>query len=361
VNTAFWFMSGSSSVATSARPAIVPHAPLPPFDQSDAFGEVHTVLPPEQVIPSHFTDPTWIRADFNGVTLPGSYLWEGDGVRMTSGRWKGLYVPFLKGANSTPPTMIMTPMLVLYPREVQDAVLTEHAERGYDDFIFDTDPWNAPENGYVTSPAKMTEWAKRLKSWGFRTFLWHGNARSEVDQMFETLMQAGLVNFYGHGVEVDEFMTSEEYEASLHRMDHYIKGRIPIGAHFTADRERKMGYPIGFPRDTFLNDWSPFDGRVHLLLQLNGTASAGQQGASMYYARQHVNAAIGDAAWGPGAPNSRVIAFETMATEQLYGRCDENYGNLRQWELLCGTRRDARVRPVSGFGNGARRPDGTAL
>jgi hypothetical protein len=58
-----------------------------------------------------------------------------------------------------------------------------------------------------------------------------------------------------------------------------------------------------------------------------------------------------------------VIAFETMAFAQLYGKCDENYGNLRQWELLCGTRDPAYpcARPVSGGGNGTRYPNGDPL
>lgn len=326
------------------RPAATPHAALPPFDPNDSGGIVHTTLPPEQFIPAHFADPTFMRADFNGVTLD-------------TNRWGG-NPPFLPGANSTPLAMLMTPMLVLYPRHWQDACLTEHAERGYDDLIVDCEPWNGP----AYSPADMLAWCRYVQSWGFRVVLWRGDPTRGIDPMLDTLMQAGAVNFYVHGEEVDRKVTAEQYAASLNQIDQYVGGRIPIGVHFTCDGDRKMGYPLGFPRDTFLNDWSPYDGRVHLCLQLEGeSAPAGLQGAAMYYARQHVNAGIGDAARGPGAPNSRVIAFETMATKQLYGRCDEAYGCLRSWELLCGTRLDSRVRPVSGSGNGIRYPNGDPL
>lgn len=335
--------------SSTGRPPRVAHAPLPPFDPNDAYGTVHTVLPPEQVIPDHFVDSAWMRADFNGVTLDLN-------------RWSAQTLPFLNGANSTPLAMLMTPMLVMYPRYWQDAALTEHAERGYDDFVIAVDPWNAAENGFAYSPASTLAWAKYLKSWGFRVVLWQGDRPPDnPSDTLKTLLDAGVVNFYIHGKEVDSMMTSEDFERSLQIVDRYIGGRIPIGAHFTADGARHMGYPIGFPRDTFLNDWSPYDGRVHLMQQLDVDASAGLQGASMYYARLHVNCGIGDAARGPGAPNSRVIAFETMATAQLYGRCTEDYGCLRDWELLCGTRDNAKARPVSGFGNGGRYPDGRSL
>lgn len=290
-----------------------------------------------------------MRADFNGVTLDLN-------------RWSAQPLPFLKGANSTPLAMLMTPMLVMYPRHWQDACLTEHAERGYDDFVIAVDPWNAAENGFAYSPASVLAWAQYLKSWGFRVVLWQGDRPpDQPSDTLKTLLDAGAVNFYIHGKEVDSMMTSEQFEASLQAVDAYIGGRIPIGAHFTADPNRHMGYPIGFPRDTFLNNWSLYDGRVHLMQQLDVDASAGLQGASMYYARLHVNCGIGDAAKGPGAQNSRVIAFETMATGQLYGRCTEDYGCLRDWELLCGTRDNAKARPVGGFGNGGRYPDGRSL
>jgi hypothetical protein len=332
-----------------------------PFDASDGFGQVHTVLPPEQVFPEHFTDPAFLRADFIGVTIPGEYTPTGTaniirngGVTITSGRWKGLWIPFLIGANTTPPTMLMTPMLNLYPRAVQDVCLTEHAERGLDDLIIDSESWNGPSNGWTMeagkgSPSEMLAWCQYVRSWGFRVVLWRD---PHLDPMLQTLLDAGVVSFYILGEEVDSKFTSEAYEALLQQMDRYIGGRIPIGVHFTADGRRRMGYPIGFPRDTFLQDWSPYDGRVHLCQQLDVNASAGLQGSSMYYARQHVNCGIGDAARGPGAPNSRVIAFETMATAELYGYCTETEGRRRSFELLCGTRNNPNVRPVSGSGNG---------
>ncbi len=357
--------------ATSRRPAMRPHAPTaPPFDPNDDGGQVHTTLPPEQVIPEHFADPAWLRADFTGVQIEGEYsptasddIIRNGGVTMTTGRWAGTFVPFLEGANTTPPTMIMTPFLPIYPRNIQDIVLTEHAERGYDDFVISPEPWGADVNGYEITPAKTLAWVQYVMAWGFRPVIWRGDPHWGLDAMFRTLYDAGAISFYVHGKEVDQVMSGEEYEASLQTMDRFIAGRLPIGAHFSGNGDRGMGYPIGPPRYNFIHDWSLYDGRVHLCQQLIGLNNdgetltlAGLQGAAMYYARLHVNCGIGDAAKGPGAPNSRVIAFETMSTAQLYGKCSEDYGNLRSWQLICGTRSDPRCRPVSGSASGLREP-----
>lgn len=343
-------LSGSST----RRPAPVRQSALPPFDPNDSGGLVHTTLPPEQAIPPHFTDPAWLRADFNGVTLDLN-------------RWgiptppAGQTLENVAGGNSTPAAMLMTPMAILYSSRVQDALFTESAERAYDDFVIDCEPWNAAANGRSFSPADILAWCRRIQSWGFRVVLWRGDPTRGIDAMLDTLLQAGVVSFYVHGQEVDRRVPSEVYEASLQAVDAHIGGRLPVGVHFTADATRKMGYPLGYPRDTFLNDWSPYDGRVHLCVQQDSTAPAGLQGAAMYYARLHVNCGVGDAARGPGAPRSRVIAFETMAFSQLYGRCTEAYGCLRSWQLLCGTRDRSCTLPVSGSANGLRRPDGSAV
>ena len=329
---------------------------------------MHTVLPPEQVIPPHFTDPAWIRADFSGVTIPGAYtpvetgsIIAAGGVTMTSGRWTGLVIPFVIGANTTPPTMLDTTMLLSYPRTVQDVFLTEHAERGYDDVVVAPEGWNLAPH----TPDAMLAWCRYVKSWGFRVVLWRGSASLGIDAMLHTLLDAGVVSFYCHGKEVDAQMTSQAYEASLQQIDAYVKGAIPIGVHFSADdmppNGRGMGYPLGFPRDTFMPDWSLYDGRVHLCSQQNVNASAGLQGAAIYYARLHVNCGIGDAARGPGAPHSRVINWESKATAKLYNACTEGGGCLQAFENLCGTRDDPRALPVSGSADGLRYPDGTAV
>ena len=321
---------------TTTRPAPIPHAPLPPWDPNDSGGQVHTTQPPELVIPPHFADPLFLRADFNGVTLDAT-------------RWGG-HPPMLLGANSTPVDMLMTPMLILYPRIWQDRCLTEHAERGYDDFVISGDGWNLVTNGLNPTPAAIVSWAQYVQSWGFRIVYWRGAPMLD-DPTLQALVDAHAINWSIPGGEVDSKVTREQYDAVLQNTLSIVANGIPIGAHFTSN------YPSGFPRDTFLTNWSDYDGRVHLCWQTDPNESAGTQAARLYYARQRVNLGLVGGNGQP-APNSRVVAFETLATPQLYGRADEAYGNLRSLELLYATRNDARIRPMDGgFCNGCRKHD----
>lgn len=374
------------------RPAAQQQAALPPFDPNDDYGTVHTTLPPEQNMAELFTDPAVMLADFHGVTIPGDYdpplkgspgAWDdaaikaAGGVRMTSGPFAGLWVPFLAGANSTPPTMIMTPMLILYPRDVQDVCLTLHAWRAYREMIFDPEPWNLEENGQNFTDEQIVAWFQYAQSWGFRVVGWRGDYHLGVDARMKKLFDAGAVGYWIPGEEVDSQGTSEQFEAALQDVDRYIGGRVPIGVHFTTgafDPEnggRGMGYPIGFPRETYLNNWGPYNKRVHLMLQLTGLNAniprdgaltpAGLQGASMYYARKQVNFGGTDAGGQGGAPDSRVVMFELMPSAQLQGWCTEAEGVKRAWQVFCGTRDDARALPVAGSGCGLWYPDGTPI
>jgi hypothetical protein len=325
-----------------ARPAPVPQAPLPPFDASDGFGDVHTVPPPELVIPSG-PDLMFLRADFAGVRVGGT-------------------PPFLVGANSTPLDMLMTPMAPMYPREWQDRILTAHAERGYTHFVVASQGWNMQPSGdnagnnFAWTPAQFVEWCRYVQSWGFYVVYW---APADVDAYLTAAVDAHAIDWLILGKEVDTTVRiAETYHAQLDAALAVV-GDLPVAAHFTAN------YPKGSPKSTFFDGRSmpgfdAYDGRVHLMWQAHQNDSAGKQAAMLYYARMRVNVG-GTEGIGRLAPNSRVYAFETMATAQLYGTAGEAYGNLRSLELLYATRRDDRIRPMSGFGNGCRLPDGRAL
>lgn len=326
---------------------------------------MHTTPPPELVIPTKY-DPRWIRGDFTGVTLTGTYtptasadVIANGGVTMTSGPWNGLFVPFLPGANSTPPTMIMTPMLVMYPRKVQDAVLTEHAWRNYSHLIWDTLPWNAAANGFSLSPQAAQAWASYLKSWGFYSSVWMG-IPSATDPMWAALVNSKGIDYAVIGEEVDGKFTAQQYGAMLNSLRAGPLGGIPCGTHLTSN------FPDGFPRDTFFDGTSMpgfdhYDGWLDLCWQADQTQSAGTQGAMLYYARQRVNLG-GVGGNGSPAPNSRVNVWEIMASAQLMGQCTEEYGCLRSLELLYCPADNPAIRAISGGGNGlGRYPNGMPI
>lgn len=329
------------------RPGPKQQRPLPAWDQNDNFGNVATTAPPELVIPAK-RDILFFRADFAGVTLPGTYSPTAGGWMITSGRWNGLFIPYINGANTTPPTMIMTTQLVLYPRKVQDAVLTEHAERNYDRIIWSgTDPWeNAP------IPLKdAIAFGQYVKSWGFWNCIWKGNP-NETDPDWAALVSAGCCDYAVFGEEVDGKVSAEQYCASLRAVRTGALKGIPTGAHFSAGP--RGGYPIDPQRDTFLQggetgSWAEFDGWLHLMLQSNQDHSAGRQAAVLLYARHQLQS----------APNSTIALFETMATAQLYGTPEE-VGCLRSLEMLYAPG-DPGMNMLYGSGNGLRFPDGSPV
>ncbi len=318
-----------SGLVGRQRPAPTIHNQLPPFDSNDSGGIVHTTAPPELILPSGLD----MRADFNGVTLDTS-RWGGD-------------IPFLLGANSTPINMLMSPMLILYPRKWQDAYLTESAERNYTNIIIVSEGWNLSANNFNPTPANITSWAKYIKSWGFKIILW-----SDDPLTLKSLIDNHAVDWVIPGTEVDRYMTAEQFELILDNTLDIVSNGIPVGAHFSSN------YPSGFPRDTFLTNWNKYDGRVHLCWQTDPNDSAGTMGARLYYARQRV--ALGTIGGnGQLALNSKVYAFETLATKQLYGQATEEVGCLRTLELLYTTREDDRIPALAGFGNGCRYLDGS--
>jgi hypothetical protein len=319
-----------SGGGNSKRPLPVKQPSLPPFDSSDNFGDVHTTLPPE-----FDASKLLYKADFMGVNLNES-------------RWGT--PPFLVGADSTPITMLMSTMLGLYPRKWQDACLTEHAERGYPDFIVSDIPWEAYYNGrYDWSVQDTSDWIDYIKSWGFGVVLWTGFPIKGDPYLKAT---ADKIKFHIIGTQVDGVYTAEEYEAVLDD-NLAMFPSLPSGAHFFPN------YPVGFPSDTFITNWDKYNGRLHLCWQANSDDSAGKQGAMMYYARQRVKLGLIGGNGNP-APDSQVIIHECMATNELYGQCTEEGGCLKTYELLC-CPQGVTNGQVMAFGNGGRMPNGDMI
>lgn len=321
---------------------------------------MHTTPPPELIVPTKY-DVLFPRGDFNGVTLDGAYsptdtasIIANGGCTIISGRWNGLFIPLINGANTTPPTMIMTPMLSVYwmmgCTKLVDAVLTCHAERNYSDMITSgTTPW---ENATI-SIQNAIAFGKLVKSWGFYNVIWQGDPTYTAD--WGPLVDADLCNRAIIGEEVDRKVTSEQYDAILRSLRSGPLNGIPSCAHFTSN------YPVGFPRDTFLTNWADFNGWLHLAWQADQNQTAGTQGAMLYYARQRVNLGTvgGD---GRPAPGSFVILHELMASKQLIGQCTEEYGCLRSLENLYCPADNPAIAMVHGGGNGmGRYPDGMVM
>jgi hypothetical protein len=356
----------------SNRPQPRQQLPLTPWDPSDGDGNVYHDLPPEQNVLD--LDPAFMFGDFGCVTLSGNYfptesaaIIANGGTTMIDGPWKGLFIPFLSEACTTPPTVIPTPMLIRYPRDVQDAVLTEHCWRGYRDFTVSPFPWGDSRDW---PPSEILAWCRYVMSWGFRIVLWYGGHPPDngPDARLLPLFEGGVVGYYIHGKEVDlQYGTdADAYTRSVMNMDAYVNGRVPCGCHFSANGDREMSYPIGLNRELYMRDWSIVDGRWHLMLQSCGhlgstLTSAGRQASSAgYYARERVNLG-GIGGTGKLALKSRTVNFECMADATFFGYCDETTAVRRSFELFCVPRNDARLLPIAGSGNGLWYGDGSPI
>lgn len=373
-----YLLGGGASGRWNPKPQLA----LPPFDSDDEGGQVHTTLP------SEFT-ASWkptaslmqMRADFNGVVVDMA-------------RWKLTPADFegVVGQNTTPINQLMSPMLPAFKPRVIDAYVQEYLER-YTHFVYAPSPWEQHRVGVNWTPQQMVTWARQLRSFGIPYLvLWNGDPVTD-DPFLLAGLEAGVVDMYVNGKEVDGKMRSEDYLALTRNVMSRVS-RVPVLAHFTAT------YPIHAPRDTFFDganggDWAEFDGRLHLAQQVNQDDTAGAQSALNYFARKWVNLGVGPDGQrvGPGAPSSHIYLFEVEASAQLYGYCgigrrapegvtmpdyldhyggnianpdsfglcQEAYGCLRSWEGLCATRLDPAILPVGGYGNGCRRPDGNYL
>lgn len=343
--------------AAGRRPAPCQQAALyPPHDPSpDELGNlVHEVLGQDQPMPRlAYAEPFFPVAQFGGIQIPGNYSFDGRTAVILDGRWQGLQIPFLVGANSTPPTMLMSCMLPLYSEAVQAAYFYESCLRGHNCIVTADTPWNAEENGFTWSGKDLVAYLRKTDSWGLKTFLWRGGDPRRFgpfpDLMIAAALDSGLVHTLIWGKEVDiQGMSGPDYEASIQEVLGVLKGKVRAAAHFSCDNyvsggskgEQGRSYPLGAPRDDFLRAWCLYEGMgLDLALQLACEAPSGVQGAYFGYAHQHVHLGLGDAVpaeyKGKGAPSARIYAFEFAATSLLFQKMTETDARRRGYQLAC--------------------------
>ena len=328
------------------RPQPVRQNPLPSWDATDGGGIVHTTPPDNLQIPQGFTRDFW-RGDIGGVMLPKT-------------------PPWVDGANSTPPEMTMSfllPKYVQFGTSVIDMFLTAHAERNYSHFHLD--------RGTAINTLGLQgtlDLLAYIQSWGFFTSFWlcgTGDDRSGGWPMLQPMIEPFLQILIAQGLADNSIaLVGEELNSGCvpgggpNGLDGLINGvcaitnpvGIPTWLHFTQNVPAWQA-----PGQDSVAWWGQFVGKLKgLCSQLNPDDSAGAQGAHLWDARWRLAQASLD---------YRVVAFEIMATAQLYGRCTEEYGCLRGLEnVYCPSGAPTPNAPaVAGFGNGGRYPDGTAI
>ena len=315
-------------------PPDVKNAPLPPFDPSDAGGDVHTTLPPDALtlwVPPHVQRDVW-RMDFAGVTTPET-------------------PPFIAGANSSPPNMWLTFFLHRYAGMVTDGghdcidyFLDFYVnQRGYTHILLSPPDDPSQLVAQVAFFQRVARVVPFIAYWdsGNQSPVWDGS----IAPFLQALIDAGLASqlIFIYGKEIDSFLQPPNADANLEQLCALCNPHgIQIYTHFNANYRLEYN----------LITWANFIGRVAgVCWQGNVDDSAGKQGAMLWYVRRYL---------GPISPTFKVVAFELTATNELYGKCDELHGCLRGYEMVCCTS-DGSAPPVAGFGNAARYPDGSIL
>lgn len=321
------------------RPTTILMPSFLPFDASGG-GDVHTVLPPEQVLPTAPTIDFWIGDAF-GVTLPEA-------------------LELVPGCNTTPATMTMSFLAPWYTRPSLDKLLTGHAIRGHSHFHLDRPTWLSAG----LSDTQAVDLIAYVQSWGFFTSAWKMGttlpSHTWADYapwalpLAKTLEDRGLADkhVWVVGEELDAYVVYGE--DGLDNIVRQLAARktFKVAGHFTQNHPCAYGADVADPTGWFrkmsaLGYWGN-------LWQANPSDSAGAQAAHLWDTRKYM---------GNADPNLKCVAFELIGEEQLYGRQDEAAGRRRGWQSICATRDN--ISPncpaTAGAGNGLSRPDGTPI
>lgn len=322
------------------EPSVAPFPPadliapdIRPFDTTDGQGNlVHTVLPPEALAVAYppVRDVDYPRGDFGGVTTP-------------------LAPPFVPGANTTPPNMWMTYLLPLYvglrmPNgdDCVDYFLAWYLRLGY------THLHLARIDSAIGGLLDVAQRAKRLG-----LFVTYWAALSSDSRMsgwndydavalpaLEALVDAKAVDIPIVGGEVNRIMDPEPLISIVTQLGVWLRshGVTRLGLHFTSNYGSYE--PSGADRAAWWRQMASL-GVTHLCWQADPNQTAGMMGAMLYEARLYVRDC-----------GVKVVAFETIAENQLYGRASETDGRRIGWELACTTRLDPSFPPVYGAMNG---------
>lgn len=339
--------------SASPRPQPIKQLPLPPFEASDSQGDVHTTPPTDLVIP---VGPArdFFRGDIVGVMLKEA-------------------PPFVDGANTTPPEMVMSfllPKYVQFGTKWVDAILTAHAERDYTHFHFDR--FQADAAGL--SDKQFVDLIKYVQTWGFFTSCWLTSSSDDRSRGWSSVGPR-VTTF------LDEMLARPDPQKFIALVGEELNNGcppgpggaddiinavcvrcnpvdVPVWLHFTAN------YPA-WPEQALVDQsggnvdeacrrwWRRFPSMLKgLCWQGDQNHSAGLMGAKMWDARRIIGAAD---------PSLLTVAFELLASNQFMGRASEEQGCLRGLEMLWCPNGTTGLPEVSGFGNGCRMPEGSAI
>lgn len=342
-------LSSSSQASILPPPILVVRPPLPPFDPDTTDPDTGAPLPVYTVLreePPAKADVSWWRGDAWGITVPGL-----PGVA--------------GGANGPAQQRVLTYFLDRYGRDWEAVILEMHRDYGYTHISLspqDSFANGQSEDDYVAMAIRCREaglFVHHLLRSKYYTDL-HAPDLSAPDALVERLLESDAADVFTPAwecncwspqivrqmVDHDAARIGTRARIMLHFLPHYIS--------WQANDET--------PTDFWRANVGKVDG---VLYQCIPTWSAGMMAARTQDCLDRLAPGglwgLGDS--GRGHPFDLTV-WETIATCQFGngvdgdGRtADENIGNLKGYETVC----SPGLMCVKGYGNGGRRPDGTAL
>lgn len=342
---------------TPPTPVLVPRAPLPPFDADTVDPDTGAPLPVHtrlrEAPPAH-ADVRWWRGDAWGITLPGLP-----------------HVP--GGATGAAQSRVLTYFLGRYGREWEAKILEQHRANGYTHISLspqDEAAQGMTADAYVAMSARCAAaglFVHHLLRSKYYTDL-HAPNLDAVNALVEKLLAAQACHIVTPAwecncwsptvvrqmIDHDAALIGERARIMLHFLPHYMSWQEP--------------------HETSADFWVQNVGKVDgICYQCDPTWSAGMMQAREQDCLDRL--APGGLYGLPHSGRFRTsqepdghpfdfVCWETVATCQFNnghdgdGRlADEDMGNLKGYECTCAPG----LLTVKGFGNGGRRPDGTAL
>lgn len=350
-----WPLLSSSRHPSVLPPILVVRPPLPPFDPDSVDPDTGAPLPVYTVLredPPAKADVRWWRGDAWGLTIPG-------------------LPPVPGGATGPAQDRVLTYFLDRYDRhsggghDYETMICGLHRDYGLSHISLspqDSFADGCTEDEYVAMSVRCRKaglFVHHLLRSKYYTSLDNPNL-DDPNALIERLLHEGAASVLTPAWEMNCW-SPEICRAMIDHDAALIGSRAIIDLHF-------LPHYISWQAndETPTDFWRACYGRVDgVLYQCNPTWSAGMMCARTTDCLDRLapGGLWGLSDSGRGHPID-LIVWETIATQQFGNGYDgdgrlatEDQGNLKGYETLC----SPGLMCVRGYGNGGRRPDGTAL
>lgn len=346
-------------------PQIVP-VPRPALGLVFPPGDYPTALP--------FTPPKarsldFYRGNFCGLHLPGA--------------------PFVPGSNDRFPETVMACLLDNYPEAFQHEYLEAYAKAGYTHLQRSVGHamyyGHSPQDYFRLSRMAREQYGLYCDHW-----ILGGEALKTPDQdagywapildpILSEIVNSGTMDLCCVGWQLDQLNNNRPGNALISIIA-YVAETIPqstplythwmnealawwkTGGEVWTDRYGSLNVTDRF---TWWQAMQPYltgghhQGNTTMALTDPGLYQAKILDTLDYFGGDTGKGNMGQSHRGGGSRPFALTAFECTAQDQFDGRCSELDGDRAGYLLMCTTSHTGL--PMGGYGNGARRPDGTAL